>query len=76
MLKRHLRLATALWSGAAAVLAGVALLTLASRPAPALPAYTQQTGLSCDKCHTMPARASGLTRLGEDFKKNGHKVKP
>ena len=68
--------------GAVLGLAGIAALTLtvgasaffAPRPAGALPAYAQQTGLGCGRCHANPAGGGALTAFGKAFAANGHKV--
>jgi hypothetical protein len=57
----------------AGLLAGM-VMTVASQPASALPAYAQQTGKACNYCHTNPAGGGALTANGEKFKANGHKL--
>jgi len=65
---------------AAYVLAGALVLILglavfaASRPAVALPAYAQQTGLACGRCHVNPAGGGPRTAFGNAFAANGHKL--
>jgi hypothetical protein len=64
--------------GLAGTLAAISLVGLATfvmpRPADALPAYAQQTGLTCGRCHTSPAGGGKLTGFGSAFQANGHKV--
>ena len=63
-------------------MAGIAAATLVvgfaafvvPQPADALPAYAQQTGLACGRCHVNPAGGGKRTAFGEAFLKNGHKV--
>ncbi len=57
---------------AAAVI--VAALTIAPKPAEALPAYASQTGKACGYCHVNPAGGGKLTAAGAKFQKNGHKL--
>lgn len=57
----------------------IALLTVFAsftplRRAEALPAYAQQTGLACGRCHVNPAGGGPRTAFGNAFLKNGHKV--
>ncbi len=40
----------------------------------ATPAYAQQTGLACGRCHTNPSGGGPRTAFGNAFAKNGHKV--
>ena len=40
----------------------------------ATPAYAQQTGLPCGRCHTNPAGGGPRTAFGNAFAANGHKV--
>lgn len=40
----------------------------------ALPAYAQQTGLPCGRCHTNPAGGGARTAFGNAFAANGHKL--
>jgi hypothetical protein len=47
---------------------------IAPRPASALPAYAQQTGLSCGRCHVNPSGVGPITAFGKAFAANGHKV--
>ncbi len=44
------------------------------RQANATPAYAQQTGLSCGRCHTNPSGGGPRTAFGNAFAKNGHKI--
>jgi mono/diheme cytochrome c family protein len=63
-------------------LAGAAALTLivglaifaGQRPADALPAYAQQTGLACGRCHVNPAGGGPRNAFGKAFAANGHKL--
>lgn len=63
---------------AAAIGAAVSLLStamvIAPRPATALPAYAQQTGLACGKCHVNAAGSGPRTAYGNAFAANGHKL--
>jgi mono/diheme cytochrome c family protein len=59
--------------GAAIFLLGAAI-SIAPRPATALPAYAQQTGLSCGKCHANAAGSGPRTAYGNAFAANGHKL--
>jgi len=64
--------------GLAGTLAATSVIGLAifamPRPAGALPAYAQQTGLACGRCHANPAGGGKLTSFGSAFQANGHKV--
>jgi len=60
-------------AAAAALVVGFASFVI-PRPADALPAYAQQTGLACGRCHVNPAGGGKRTAFGEAFLKNGHKV--
>lgn len=53
--------------------AGGAVL-IAPRPANALPAYAQQTGLACGRCHVNPKGGGPNTAFGKSFAANGHKL--
>ncbi len=59
--------------GAAILIAGAAV-TLSPRQAQATPAYAQQTGLPCGRCHVNPAGGGPQTTFGKTFAANGHKV--
>ena len=62
-------------AGALATASIVAVVPfLAPRPADALPAYAQQTGLACGRCHVNPAGGGARTAFGNAFLANGHKV--
>jgi hypothetical protein len=62
-------------AGAAAVALIVGSTAFVSpRPAEALPAYAQQTGLACGRCHVSPAGGGARTAFGNAFAANGHKV--
>jgi len=53
----------------------IGVVTFATpQPAGALPAYAQQTGLACGRCHVNPAGGGKLTGFGSAFQANGHKV--
>jgi mono/diheme cytochrome c family protein len=69
---RHPNFIIAALCGAAGLGAVVLLaaVTVAPRPAAALPAYAQQTGEACGACHSNPAGGGKLTARGEAFKKN------
>ena len=58
---------------ATASIVGVVAFT-APQPADALPAYAQQTGLACGRCHVSPAGGGARTAFGNAFAANGHKV--
>jgi len=64
--------------GVAGALATASIVALAAFTAPqsadALPAYAQQTGLACGRCHVNPAGGGARTAFGNAFLKNGHKV--
>lgn len=49
-------------------------LSITSRPAVALPAYAQQTGLACGRCHVNAAGGGARTKFGDAFAANGHKL--
>jgi hypothetical protein len=62
-------------AGAVAVILTVgSVVSLAPRPASALPAYSQQTGLVCGRCHVNPAGGGPNTAFGKAFAANGHKL--
>jgi hypothetical protein len=68
----------ALWAAfaaVAAILVGSTIAAVTSRSAHALPAYTQQTGLPCMRCHTNPTGGPDLTDFGKEFQANGDKLK-
>lgn len=46
----------------------------APRQASALPAYSQQTGMACGRCHVNPAGGGANTAFGKAFAANGHKL--
>ena len=50
------------------------LVSTVPRPAGALPAYAQQTGLACGRCHVNSSGGGKLTSFGSAFAANGHKV--
>jgi len=54
----------------AAVVAAMVLIVL-RREAVAWSAYSSQTGLRCEQCHT---RSGNLTEFGKRFKANGNKL--
>jgi hypothetical protein len=60
-------------AGAVMLIAGLATFA-GPRPAGALPAYAQQTGLACGRCHVNPAGGGARTAFGNAFAANGHKV--
>ena len=64
--------------GLAGTLAATSIIGLATfaepRPAGALPAYAQKTGLACGRCHVSPSGGGKLTSFGSAFAANGHKV--
>jgi hypothetical protein len=59
--------------GAVALMAGLAAFA-APRSASALPAYAQQTGLACGRCHVNPAGGGARNAFGKAFAANGHAV--
>jgi hypothetical protein len=59
--------------GAIALIVGLGALT-DPRPASALPAYAQQTHLSCGRCHVSPAGGGERNAFGKAFAANGHKL--
>ena len=59
---------------AAALAIAGAVAFAASKPAGALQAYTEKTGLSCGRCHTSSAGGGALTAFGKEYVANGHKV--
>ena len=58
---------------ATALIVGVAAFSAPQR-VDALPAYAQQTGLACGRCHVNPAGGGARTSFGNAFLANGHKV--
>jgi len=64
--------------GLAGALATASMVAFAAftapQPADALPAYAQQTGLACGRCHVNPAGGGARTAFGNTFAANGHKV--
>ncbi len=58
---------------ATALIVGVAAFS-ASQRADALPAYAQETGLACGRCHVNPAGGGARTSFGNAFLANGRKV--
>jgi hypothetical protein len=60
--------------GALSVLAMATALSMFPRPATALQAYSQQTGLACGRCHVNPAGGGPNTAFGKAFAANGHKI--
>ena len=50
---------------------GALVLVVPRREAVAWSAYSSQTGLRCEQCHT---RSGNLTDFGKRFKANGNKV--
>lgn len=59
--------------GAGAILFALAMLAVTPRQAGATPAYAQQTGLPCGRCHVNPGGGGKLTSYGAKFQANGHK---
>jgi len=57
----------------AALVVGFAAFVVPQRAA-ALPAYAQQTGSACGRCHVNPAGGGALTGFGKAFAANGHKM--
>ena len=76
--ERYLRPTPVAVYGLAGTLLATSLIALATfaipKPAGALPAYAQQTGLACGRCHANPAGGGKLTGFGSAFQANGHKV--
>jgi hypothetical protein len=58
---------------ATALVVGVGAFSVSQR-ADALPAYAQQTGLACGRCHVNPAGGGARTSFGNAFQANSHKV--
>jgi len=52
----------------------VSAVLMTPRPASALPAYAQQTGVACGRCHVNPAGGGPNTAFGKAFAANGHKL--
>jgi len=71
--------ATPVLCGGAGVLSAALIVGLATllppREAQATPAFAQQTGLACGKCHVNPAGGGPTTAFGKAFAANGFKVK-
>jgi mono/diheme cytochrome c family protein len=76
--RQELKPVSGLVIGVAAALATASIVALAAFTAPqsadALPAYAQQTGLACGRCHVNPAGGGARTSFGNAFLANGHKV--
>jgi mono/diheme cytochrome c family protein len=76
--ERELKPVPGLVFGLAGALATASIAALAAftapQPADALPAYAQQTGLACGRCHVNPAGGGARTAFGNAFAANGHKV--
>jgi mono/diheme cytochrome c family protein len=76
--RRELKPVPGLVFGLAGALATACIAALtaftAPQPADALPAYAQQTGLACGRCHVNPAGGGARTSFGNAFAANGHKV--
>jgi hypothetical protein len=65
--------------GAAGLAAALLLLvgaavSVAPRPAGALPAYAAQTQLPCGRCHVNAAGGGPRNAFGNAFAANGHKL--
>jgi hypothetical protein len=60
-------------AGAVALMVGLAAFAV-PRSAGALPAYAQQTGLACGRCHVNPAGGGARNAFGKAFAANGHVV--
>ena len=60
-------------AGALALVAALATFAVPHR-ADALPAYAQQTGLACGRCHVSAAGGGPRTAFGNAFAANGHKL--
>jgi hypothetical protein len=58
-------------AGLIAVILMGAAATFAPAPAQARPAFAQQTGFTCNRCHTTPPQ---LTSYGKAFKAAGNQV--
>jgi hypothetical protein len=76
--ERQLRPVGGVVCGLAGALAITLIVGVAAFSAPqradALPAYAQQTGLACGRCHVNPAGGGARTAFGNAFAANGHKV--
>jgi cytochrome c553 len=57
-----------------ALLFAATILVVAPQQAAATPAYAQQTGLACGRCHANKAGGGKLTAFGAKFKASGHKL--
>jgi hypothetical protein len=60
--------------GAATMVVAAAAVTFSPRRAEATPAYAQQTGLACGRCHVNPSGGGPNTAFGKAFAANGHKL--
>ena len=69
---RKLNLITIAVAGCFAVSA-LAVLTVASAPAQATPAYAAQEKKACGFCHVNPAGGGARNATGKKFEANGHK---
>jgi hypothetical protein len=58
----------------AIMLTVVSAVLMTPRPVSALPAYAQQTGVACGRCHVNPAGGGPNTAFGKAFAANGHKL--
>ncbi|MGC2587020.1 MAG: hypothetical protein WA445_12210 [Pseudolabrys sp.] len=76
--ERNLRPTPVAVYGLAGTLLATSLIGLATftipKPASALPAYAQQTGLACGRCHVNAAGGGARTAFGNAYAANGHKV--
>ena len=73
ILKTTSKLTIALLS-ASAVVGLVLIVSVAPRPAAALPAYAASTKKPCSFCHVNPAGGGPRNATGTKFEKNGHKL--
>jgi hypothetical protein len=69
---KKLNLITVAAAGCFAVSA-FAVLTVASAPAQATPAYAAQEKKACGYCHVSPAGGGPRNAAGKKFEANGHK---
>ena len=72
--KSILGIAFGLAGGTLVLLTVGSAVSMVPRTARALPAYAQQTGLACGRCHVNPAGGGPNTAFGKAFAANGHKI--
>ncbi len=57
-----------------AALLALAMVSMASEAAQALPIYAARTGLPCGQCHINPEGGGPRTSFGRAFAANGHRL--